>query len=248
MDVRIRDLPETPNLNNADVIPLDTVDVYTAKATLNTLKQFVLAGVPVYYGDESTITLDNLTNTFSVKAQYLPVSGGTVEQLTLTNLPVTNYAAAPKIYVDNTVAQLAVDSDLKYALATNATISETLLVAGSATFNDNIDLNGYYIKNASLQTKVISVSGIYVLTEEDNGLVIAVSGLSASNAIAVSSGLPRGFNTTIIMTSTSAVRLSANPSVSVHSLSGALTIKGQYGVCRVMSYSADAFIVTGDLA
>lgn len=248
MDVRIRDLPETTNLNSADVVPLDTVDLYTAKTTLNTLKQFILTDVPVYYGDESTITLDSITNTFSVKASYLPLSGGTVDRLILTYLPVDSYEAAPKTYVDSAVAQLTIDSDLKYALATNPTINGTLIVTSGAMFDGDVDLGGHYISNASLETKVMSVSGIYTLTQEDNGLVIAVSGLSSSNVIVIDSGLTAGFNTTLIMTSTSAVKLSASPAVSMHSLSGLLSIKGQYGVCRVISYDADTFVVTGDLA
>lgn len=354
MDVRIRDLPETTNLNNDDVIPVDTVDVYTAKATLNTLKQFVLSDVVSYYGDESTITLNNLSNTFSVKAPYLPLSGGTVDRLTLTYLPSAAFEATPKTYVDTAMTQLRVDSDLKYALATDivtyygdestitlngltntfsvkavylplsggtvdrlilanlpvsafeaapktyvdsaisqlsassdakyalsanivtyygdestitlngltkafsvkavylplsgGTVNGTLAVAGSATFNNNVNLSGHHITNQSLHTKMISVSDTYTLTQVDNGTVIAVSGLSPSSTIVIDGGLTTGFNTTLICTSVSAISLSAGLTTTLNSLSGALSLKGQYGVCRIISYDAGKFIATGDLA
>ena len=149
MNIRIKELTEALTLNNSDVFPIDTKDDITSKVSIETFKQYIIEYLTQYFADDVTISLDEATNTFSVKNVFLPLSGGTMTGfITLNAAPLQPLHPVNKAYVDTLVGELDADGSLKYVKLTGDVmtgplkVQSTLTTTGKLSAAGNLDVIG----------------------------------------------------------------------------------------------------------
>ncbi len=115
--------------------------------------------------------------------------------------------------------------------------------AQGATFTGKVYSDGgYVITSNAINTQ----TSTYTLTATDNGKVITMNSASGIT-LAVPTGLPVGYNTTIISLGTGLVGISAASGVTLNSFEGKLRIAGQHAAASIISYSTNIFNVAGGL-
>jgi hypothetical protein len=143
MNVKIKELPESLALNDADVFPIDKSTSATAKVSINTLKQHVINSSTTYVADENTITLDEATNTFSVKNVFLPLSGGTMTgYFSLFGPPTQLLHPVNKGYVDTLIGELDADGSLRYVKIAGDVMTGPLRVQSTVTTTGKLSSSG----------------------------------------------------------------------------------------------------------
>jgi hypothetical protein len=85
----------------------------------------------------------------------------------------------------------------------------------------------------------------YTLLSSDNGEII-VWNTSSAGTLTIPSGLPVGFNATLIQTGTAAIGITGS-GTTINSFEGKLNTAGQHAAVSIISYSSNVFNVAGGL-
>jgi hypothetical protein len=179
----------------------------------------------------------------------------------------TNITGAPGTeYTDSQNTRLLVDLNGNVGINTTSPghrldVSGNMNVTSGATFSGIVEFNnGITAAGATFTGAVISDSGYritsnaitslsgttYELLTSDNGKVITWNASSGST-LTVPSGLPVGYNTTIISLGAGLIGISGASGVTLNSFEGKLRIAGQHAAVSVISYSTNIFNIAGGL-
>ena len=132
---------------------------------------------------------------------------------------------------------------LPATLTVNGTISASGTISSSSLSVSSISAAAYTINSNTFNNQV----GIsYTLSPSDNGKIITMNN-ATSSVLAVPTGLPTGFNCSLIQLSLSTVYVSAGPGVTINSVNSLINTSDQYGQASLLSYSGNTFILAGDL-
>lgn len=206
---------------------------------------------------------------------FVRLSGGSMSgYLNLYDDPIYPYHASTKRYTDaailNAIANASGDTKFVHLtgdiingsvnilstleVSDNVLLYKTLQVSNSATFGGNIDLKDNTIIRASKVVKNIyldvSPNNTYLLSQNDNGCVLSVSGAGLSSVVYCPDDLNVGFNVTIMQNSTSKVSISAqyNSDSVINQIDGYSKIRKIYGVANLISVDSGIYLLTGDLS
>ena len=102
--------------------------------------------------------------------------------------------------------------------------------------------SGYQITSAAINALTGTT---YTLLSTDNGKIITWSN-SSGVTLTVPSGLPIGFNTTIIQIGVGSVGITSS-STTLNSFEGKLRLAGQHAAVSIISYASNVFNVAGGL-
>lgn len=129
---------------------------------------------------------------------------------------------------------------------TNITLptTGTLAILGANTFTGAQNFGGQTIENYSAKYNN-QVGTTYTLLSSDNGKILTFNNASAI-ILTVPTGLPVGFNITIVQLGAGAVTISA-VSTTVNNRGGNTKTNGQYAVAGLMCTSTNVFVSGGDL-
>lgn len=133
----------------------------------------------------------------------------------------------------------------------SATIYGTLNLPGGlsassgATFSGTISSDtGYRITSSAINTQT---GTSYSITGSDNGEILTFSN-AAATTLTVPSGLPVGFNCTVIQLGAGQVGFTAAAGVTLNSYGNLIKIAGQHGAATVISYSTNIYNIAGTLS
>ena len=113
-----------------------------------------------------------------------------------------------------------------------------------ATFSSAVVSDGGYRITSSAINALTGTT--YTLLASDNGKVITWNNNTSGVTLTVPSGLPVGFNTTIIQIGTGSVGITGS-GVTLNSFEGKLRLAGQHAAVTVISYASNIFNVAGGL-
>jgi hypothetical protein len=102
--------------------------------------------------------------------------------------------------------------------------------------------SGYRISSSAISAQ----SGSYILTGADSGKIFTMNAATAIT-MTVPTGLPIGFNTTVIRLGAGNVGISAALGVSINSFQNQVNIAGQHAAVSLISYTTDTFNLAGGL-
>ena len=212
--------------NNVLISSLNIIDKLTATDIFG-------AGTEAIFSDTNNQTgfgLGTLTLNFT-NGVYIPTSLTVVGNVNGSNLNISNWNSVYTSY-QNTSGSFATIPTVTNYLSTNSVVVSA--IQSSA-----------YIATSSV---IINVTGTsYLLSNSVNGRIIT---LNNANPITVSvpSGLPVGFNTTLIQIGTGQVSLSAGSGVTINSDGNKLKIATQHSSAELISYASNVFNLAGNLA
>jgi hypothetical protein len=133
----------------------------------------------------------------------------------------------------------------------SATIYGTLNLPGGlsassgATFSGTVSSDtGYRITSSAINTQT---GTSYSITGSDNGEILTFSN-AAETTVTVPSGLPVGFNCTVIQLGAGQVGFTAAAGVTLNSYGNLIKIAGQHGAATVISYSSNIYNIAGTLS
>jgi hypothetical protein len=196
--------------------------------------------------------------------EYVYVSDGSssqwIEPVSSNGLDGLTYTLASKLYEFG-----GTGSFVKLGVGTTAP-AYTLHVVGDSNFTSGISAASIRLSGgisgvtASFSGSVSTDSGYqitssainaltgttYALLSTDNGKIITWNNNTQGVTLTVPSGLPVGFNTTIIQIGTGSVGITGS-SVTLNSFEGKLRIVGQHGAVSIISYASNVFNVAGGL-
>jgi len=124
----------------------------------------------------------------------------------------------------------------------NVSITGTLNGAGATFTGAVISDGGFRISSSAINAQTGTT---YSLLTADNGKIITMNNGSAIT-LTVPSGLPIGFNTTVIQLGAGQVGITAS-STTLNSFEGKLNLAGQHAAATIISYSSNVFNVVGGL-
>ena len=132
--------------------------------------------------------------------------------------------------------------------------------AAGATFNGNTTVTGVFNAAGATFTGAVSSDGGYRITSSainaqtgttytllttDNGKIITMNNGSTST-LTVPSGLPIGFNTTVIQLGAGQVGITGS-STTLNSFQSKFNLAGQHAAASIISYTTNVFNVAGGL-
>lgn len=156
-------------------------------------------------------------------------------------------ASSTNTYLENSVGTFAIyngvgNTGTKMFQLTNAEASFSVPVVGPTFASAPASDGGYRITSNAINALTGTT---YSLLAADNGKVITWNNASGVT-LTVPSGLPVGFNTTIIQIGTGSVGITGS-GVTLNSFEGKLRIVGQHAAVSIISYSSNVFNVAGGL-
>lgn len=117
--------------------------------------------------------------------------------------------------------------------------ASTGICGGSYVYSES----GYRIGSSSLNTR----SGTtYTLLSSDDGKIVT-SNNAATQVITIPTGLPVGFNCSVMQLGTGSVALTGGFSATLASYGNKFNIAGQYAVATIISPSSDVYVIAGGL-
>jgi hypothetical protein len=146
-----------------------------------------------------------------------------------------------KLGVNNTSPQYTLD--VNGIINTPVGISAGPINASGATFSGAVVSDGgYRITSSTINAQ----SGTtYTLLTSDNGKIITMNN-GSTITLTVPTGLPIGFNTTVIQLGSGQVGITA-ASTTLNSFEGKLKLAGQHAAASIISYTTNVFNVAGGL-
>ena len=181
MNVKIKELPESLTLDGADFFPVDKVSDVTVKISIDTFKQHVIEYLTQYFADDVTLSLDESTNTFSVKSVFLPLSGGTMSGfITLNATPTDPLHPVNKGYVDTLIGALDATGALRYVKITGDVMTGPLKVQSTVTSTGKLSAAGSLdvVGTAAVTGNLSTTQGAAVGTTLTVGQTLDVTGTS----------------------------------------------------------------------
>ena len=206
---------------------LDVVGLVSATSTTNTID--IIAST-----DGAGLRIAQATSGGSSRIGAIRLGRGTNS---ITNTYLENSIGTFTIYngVGNTGTNM-------FQL-TNAEASFGVPVAGPTFASAPASDGGYRITSNAINALTGTT---YSLLAADNGKVITWNNNTSGVTLTVPSGLPVGFNTTIIQIGTGSVGITGS-GVTLNSFEGKLRIAGQHAAVSIISYSSNVFNVAGGL-
>ena len=116
------------------------------------------------------------------------------------------------------------------------------LTAAGATFAGAVVADAYRVTSNAINAQVGTT---YSLLDSDNGKIITMDNASPIT-LTVPSGLPVGFNTTVIQLGAGAVGIISS-GTTLNSFEGKLNMAGQHAAVSIISYTSNVFNVAGGL-
>jgi len=124
----------------------------------------------------------------------------------------------------------------------NTTITGALTAVG-ATFTETlISDGGYRISSGAINAQTGTT---YSLLSNDNGKIITMNN-GSSTTVTIPSGLPIGYNTTVIQLGAGQVGFTGS-GTTINSAEGKLNIGNRYSAANIISYTTNTFILAGGL-
>jgi hypothetical protein len=118
-------------------------------------------------------------------------------------------------------------------------------VVGGATFAGAVSSDaGYRISSSAINAQTGTT---YSLLSTDNGEILTFNNGSAVT-VTIPTGLPVGFNCTVIQLGAGQVGFTAAAGVTLNSYGGVLKLAGQHGAATIISYSSDVYNIAGTLS
>jgi hypothetical protein len=102
--------------------------------------------------------------------------------------------------------------------------------------------NGFRVGSGAINSRTGTT---YTLLSTDNGEII-VWNTSSAGTLTIPSGLPVGFNATLIQTGTAAIGITGS-GTTLNSFENKLNTAGQHAAVSIISYSSNVFNVAGGL-
>jgi len=131
------------------------------------------------------------------------------------------------------------------ALSTsNITVNTGITASGAITGGSYIYAENGFRFGAGAITSLTGTT--YSLLATDNGEVIVWSSASSGVTLTVPSGLPVGFNCTVIQTGTASIGITGS-GTTLNSFEGKLRTAGQHAAVSIISYSSNVFNIAGGL-
>ena len=146
-----------------------------------------------------------------------------------------------KLGVNNTSPQYTLD--VNGIINAPVGISAGSINGSGATFSGAVVSDGgFRISSGAINTQ----SGTtYSLLSSDNGKIITMNNVSSST-VTIPSGLPIGYNTTVIQLGTGQVGFTGS-GTTLNSSEGKLNIATRYAAANIISYSTNVFVIAGGL-
>ena len=124
----------------------------------------------------------------------------------------------------------------------NTTITGALTAVG-ATFTGSVSSDaGYQITSGAINAQTGTT---YSLLTTDNGKIITMNN-GSSTTVTIPSGLPIGYNTTVIQLGAGQVGFTGS-GTTINSAEGKLNIANRYSAANIISYTTNTFILAGGL-
>ena len=186
--------------------------------------------------------LDGLTYTIASKLYEFGGTGSFVKLGVGTNAPTyTLHVVGDSNFTSGiSAASVSLSAGLK-----GVTASFSGGINGvTASFSGAVSSDaGYQITSGAINSQTGTT---YTLLSTDNGKIITWNNNTSGVTLTVPSGLPVGFNTTVIQVGTGSVGITGS-SVTLNSFEGKLRIAGQHAAVSIISYSSNVFNVAGGL-
>ena len=123
------------------------------------------------------------------------------------------------------------------------TFNAGISAAGGTTFSGTVASDGgYRVTSNAINAQTVS----YTLVAGDNGKIVTMNSASGIT-LTVPSGLPAGFNATIIQLGAGSVGFTSASGVTLNSFASSLNMAGQHGAAAVISYATNIFNLSGTL-
>jgi hypothetical protein len=146
-----------------------------------------------------------------------------------------------RLGVNNTSPQYTLD--VNGIINTPVGISAGPINASGATFSGAVVSDGgYRISSNAINAQTGTT---YTLLTADNGKIITMNNASAST-VTIPSGLPIGYNTTVIQLGLGQVGFTGS-GTTINSSEGKLNIANRYSAANIISYTTNTFILAGGL-
>jgi len=184
--------------------------------------------------------------------EYIYVNDGTssqwIEPISSNGLVGVTYTSATNFLefgVTGSFVKLGVNNTSpQYTLDVNGVINTPVgISAGGSTFSGPVTSDGgYRITSSAINTQTGTT---YSLLSTDNGKIITMNNGSAIT-LTVPSGLPVGFNTTVIQLGTGQVGITGS-STTLNSFESKFKLAGQHAAASIISYTTNVFNVAGGL-
>jgi hypothetical protein len=113
-----------------------------------------------------------------------------------------------------------------------------------ASVSGDVDGGGSTISNFSAKYNT-QTGTTYTLVSSDNGKIITISNASAIT-LTVPTGLPVGFNCTVVQLGAGAITFTAS-STTINNRGSNTKTAGQYAVASIISYTTNTFVTGGDM-
>ena len=124
----------------------------------------------------------------------------------------------------------------------NTTITGALTAVGATFTGALISDGGYRISSGAINAQTGTT---YSLLSNDNGKIITMNN-GSSTTVTIPSGLPIGYNTTVIQLGAGQVGFTGS-GTTINSAEGKLNIANRYSAANIISYTTNTFILAGGL-
>ena len=124
----------------------------------------------------------------------------------------------------------------------NANITGSLNGAGATFTGAVISDGGYRISSNAINAQTGTT---YTLLTSDNGKIITMNN-GSSSTVTIPSGLPVGYNTTVVQLGTGSVGFTSS-GTTINSAEGKLNLAFRYSAANIISYTSNTFVVAGGM-
>jgi hypothetical protein len=124
----------------------------------------------------------------------------------------------------------------------NTTITGSLDGAGATFTGAVISNGGYRISSSAINAQTGTT---YTLLTSDNGKIITMNN-GSSSTVTIPSGLPVGYNTTVVQLGTGSVGFTSS-GTTINSAEGKLNLAFRYSAANIISYTSNTFVVAGGM-
>lgn len=126
----------------------------------------------------------------------------------------------------------------------NITVNTGITASGAITGGSHIYAeNGFRVGAGAINSQTGTT---YSLLAADNGEIIVWNSASSGVTLTIPSGLPVGFNCTVIQTGTASIGITGS-GTTLNSFEGKLRTAGQHAAVSIISYSSNVFNIAGGL-
>lgn len=200
--------------------------------------EFTLFDFPNDLDNEDVSALTRTTGTGGIYiGQWSRASAnGTVKEIVI---------GAEALGLGSNTAVIGATSQVSATIYGTLNLPGGLSASSGATFSGTVSSDtGYRITSSAINTQT---GTSYSITGTDNGEILTFNNVSATT-LTVPSGLPIGFNCTVIQLGLGQVGFTAAAGVTLNSYGNLIKIAGQHGAATLVSYQSDVYNIAGTLS